>query len=319
MSKNNLFKLMFVALFSMAAFTLSSCEDNKAADIKAPVLLASPSVLEISDESPRGAVVVQADCSWTVNAPEWIDVTPMSGVGNQTIEVSVDPEIYDYANVATLTFTLYHEEFGEWGKADSKVKVSYSAKGIVPVDPDAEPIYFNDFDKEEATKTYGTGTSWPYLDQFEGWKNEQGTGVEGVTYKFSGMSTRANSTSDSSYSDYAGSGKNNLFFGSSAYFTVENIALSTPHLELSFGSEKYSQDNGSTFNPDEFVITLSQDGVNWSAPIEYDASLIMAKEGTWNLANASFSLPEGTTTLFVKIAVSVPSSYRLDDLKLMPG
>ena len=68
-------------------------------------------------------------------------------------------------------------------------------------------VYYNDFDKEEATKTYGSSNgSWPYLDQFEGWKNAVGTGAADVSYSFKGMSARANSTSDSNYSDYPGSG-----------------------------------------------------------------------------------------------------------------
>ena len=90
-------------------------------------------------------------------------------------------------------------------------------------------VYSNDLDKEEATKTYGSSNgSWPYLDQFEGWKNATGTGAANVTYTFQGMSARANSTSDSNYSDYAGSGKNNMFFGSSAYFSMVSMNSVTP-------------------------------------------------------------------------------------------
>ena len=77
-----------------------------------------------------------------------------------------------------------------------------------------EAVYFNNFDKETATQTYGnSNNSWPFLDQFEGWKNETGTGIATVTYDFSAVSARANSASSGSYSDYSGSGSNNLFFG----------------------------------------------------------------------------------------------------------
>ena len=108
---------------------------------------------------------------------------------------------------------------------------------------DADAIYFNNFDKEAATKTYGSGNSYPYLDQFEGWKNEQGSGASGVSYLFKGMSARSNSTSDGTYSKYAGSGMNNLFFGKDAYIQVNGIELGESRsLVISFGAEKYLKD-----------------------------------------------------------------------------
>ena len=104
--------------------------------------------------------------------------------------------------------------------------------------PEDLVVYYNDYDKEVATQAYGSsGTSWPYLDQFAGWKNETGTGAGNVSYSFKGMSSRANSTSNSNYSDYSGSGNNNMFFGASAYLATRNIALNgATDLTLTFGS-----------------------------------------------------------------------------------
>lgn len=176
-------------------------------------------------------------------------------------------------------------------------------------------VYKNDFDKAEATKTYGTGTSWPYLDQFDGWKNATGTGAGSEEYSFKAMSARANSTSNSNYSDYAGSGSNNLFFGSNAYFSVTGIKLqSATDYSLTFGAEKYSQDNGSLFKHNEFHVYVSNDGAKW---VELEYSFPNGdKEGRWDLATSNFTVPSGTTTLGIYVKVDVASSYRLDDLCL---
>ena len=176
-------------------------------------------------------------------------------------------------------------------------------------------VYANDFDKTEATKTFGTGSSWPYLDQFDGWKNASGTGIGAETYSFSGMSARANSTSNSNYSDYEGSGSNNLFFGSSAYFSIQGIKLpSDVNYSLTFGAEKYNKDNGSLFKHDEFHVYVSNDAKKW-VEIEYTFPS-GDKEGRWDLATSNFTVPEGTSSLSIYVKTDVASSYRLDDLKL---
>ncbi len=180
---------------------------------------------------------------------------------------------------------------------------------------DADAIYFNNFDKEEATKTYGSGNSYPYLDQFEGWKNEQGSGASGVSYLFNGMSARSNSTSDGSYSKYAGSGMNNLFFGKDAYIQVKGIELGESRsLVISFGAEKYLKDGDSNFNKDEFKVYVSDTGKKWVA-LEYEIGGTEIS-GTWNLnTSEAFTMP--SSKLYIHISASVASAYRLDDLKVV--
>ena len=180
---------------------------------------------------------------------------------------------------------------------------------------DADAIYFNNFDKEEATKTYGSGNSYPYLDQFEGWKNEQGSGASGVSYLFNGMSARSNSTSDGSYSKYAGSGMNNLFFGKDAYIQVNGIELGESRsLVISFGAEKYLNNGDSNFNKDEFKVYVSDTGKKWVA-LEYEIGGTEIS-GTWNLnTSEAFTMP--SSKLYIHISASVASAYRLDDLKVV--
>ena len=181
---------------------------------------------------------------------------------------------------------------------------------------DTKAVYHNNYDKAEATKTYGSGESWPYLDEFEGWKNQAGTGAAGVTYAFEGMSARANSTSDSSYSDYSGSGMNNMFFGKSAYLATYNISLgSDVNFNISFGTEKYDgNDKSAKFNPDEFHVYLSNDGKKW---VELDYTFAGTEAGRWNVASADFTVPSGTSKLSVCMAADKASVYRMDDLKIV--
>lgn len=129
------------------------------------------------------------------------------------------------------------------------------------------------------------------------------------------MSARANSTSNSNYSDYKGSGSNNLFFGSSAYFSIQGIKLSSDvNYSLTFGAEKYSQDNGSLFKHDEFHVYVSNDAKKW-VEIEYTFPN-GDKEGRWDLATSNFTVPKGTSSLSIYVKTDVASSYRMDDLKL---
>ena len=182
---------------------------------------------------------------------------------------------------------------------------------------DADAIYYNNFDKEEATKTYGSSNnSYPYLNEFEGWKNEQGSGASGVSYLFNGMSARSNSTSDGSYSKYAGSGMNNLFFGKDAYIQVNGIELGESRsLVISFGAEKYLGSGGdSNFNKDEFKVYVSDTGKKWVA-LEYEIGGTEIS-GTWNLnTSEAFTMP--SSKLYIHISASVASAYRLDDLKVV--
>ena len=222
------------------------------------------SVTEMSFESASGeqTLTVTATRDWMVETDaDWVVVSPESGEASseaQTVTVTVlenkglDRETDVKFTIGMKSRYLTVSQEGPKGSAENLI------------------IYYNDYDKEVAEKTYGSGTSWPYLDQFDGWQNQTGTGAADVTYAYNGMSARANSTSNSSYSDYEGSGNNNMFFGKSAYIATGNIALGgATDLTLTFGTEKYSQDNGSVFKNSEFHVFLSQDGTKWVELTDY--------------------------------------------------
>ena len=292
-----------------SAFALAACQE-KEQHLGVPDLSISVSEMTFEKAGGEQTLTVNATRDWKVQTDaDWVVVDPASGeasADDQTVTVSV-LENTGMDRTADIKFTI--------GMKSKYLTVSQAGPGG---SVEALIVYSNDFDKEEATKTYGSsGGSWPYLDQFEGWKNATGTGAANVTYSFQGMSARANSTSDSDYSDYAGSGKNNMFFGSAAYFSTNNIALNgATGLTLTFGTEKYSQDNGSVFTNSEYKIFLSNDGSKWVELTDYTFAG-GTTEGRWNIATAHFTVPEGTENLSICMQVTVASSYRMDDMKLV--
>lgn len=315
----HLFRLLFGALFLVAATVFTGCkeDDSKSAT---PTLSVSTESLVFTDATEKTQTVdIKANCEWKVVASDlsWATVEPMNGRGNGTISVTVQ-ELPAGTNSreGKISFTLIHAEFGNWGTAEQSIAVSQVAGSEAPT---GEIAYANNFDKEAATKTYGSGNSWPYTDQFDGWKNESGYGITDVTYTTSGISVRNNSNSNSDYSDYAGSGVNNMFFGSNSNFTIEKISVNSVKLRLTFGTERYIKDADNTFNHDEFKVQLSNNGTNWSAPLTYTFAMGVDPNGRWDLATADFTLPEGTTTLYISFQATVASAYRLDDVTLLEG
>ena len=316
----HLFRLLFGALFLVAATVFTGCkeDDSKSAT---PTLSVSTESLVFTDATEKTQTVqITANCEWKVvtSSLEWATVEPMNGRGNGTLSVTVQ-ELPAGTNLreGKISFTLIHAEFGNWGTAEQSIAVSQVAGSEVPT---GEIAYANNFDKEAATQTYGSGNSWPYTDQFDGWKNESGYGIADVTYTTSGISVRNNSNSNNNYSDYAGSGVNNLLFSSNSNFTIEKIAVNSVNLRLTFGTERYAYgEDDNTFNHDEFKVQLSNDGTNWSAPLTYTFAMGVDPNGRWDLASSDFSLPEGTTSLYVRFKSTLSGAHRLDDVTLLEG
>lgn len=306
MSKH-LFRILFGTLCLVSASVFTGCSDDDEKSL-VPELTALPETLTFSEETETVQTIsVKANCEWTVVKTDldWATVEPMSGKGNATITVSVSEMASGLSERSgKIAFSLIHPEFGKWGEAESTVTVKQYASGVTPP-PTGDPIYANNFDKEQATQTYGGGSSWPYLDQFEGWKNESGTGISAVTYSFNGMSARANSPSNNNYSKYEGSGVNNLLFGSNNEFVIGKITLDAAqkNLCLTFGSylsEYGASDNA--FDASKFHVSLSKDGDNW-VEITYDRPVAddeHSQYGTWALATANFTLKEVPAELYIK-------------------
>ena len=317
---NKVFKSFFaVALTLGVALGFVACENDEpeAAD---PTVEVSVSSLNFSNEEGSQTLAVTSNAAWKVEidyvtGTDWVTVTPMNGNGDASLTVSVPANDTGAIREATIKVIALHPTYGGW--ETKKVKVAQSATEDVPVEVVA--LYYDNFDGKEATKTYGKeGSSWPYIDQFTDYANPTGPAAQNVTYSGKGVSVRANSTSNSSYSDYAGSGSNNIFFGSSAQFVVEGLALTAEqsNLRLTFGTEKYTKDGDSTFSTEEFKAYLSMDSYAWT---QVEFTFAGTEPGRWNVATADFTLTTVPETLYIKFTASVASVYRLDDVKLETG
>lgn len=324
MSKH-LFRLLFGAFFLVAATAFTGCSDDDDKSLT-PKLTADPTALDFTDETATTqTVAITANCEWTVTASnlDWATISPMSGKGNGTISVTVS-ELPAGTNLreGKISFTLIHPEFGKWGQAESSVAVKQYGSGVTPP-PTGDAIYANDFDKEQATKG---SSGWPFADQFEGWKNQTGTGADNVTYVANSISVRANSASNGNYSKYKddASGVNNMLFCAGAEFEIHKIALdpAQKNLCLTFGSYKSlygAEDNA--FVTSEFHVYLSKDGENW-AEIAYDRPVEADEHsnyGTWALATANFTLKEVPSELYIRFISDLSSAHRIDDVKLFEG
>lgn len=313
---NKLFKSFFaLAMVVGSALGFVACEDKGNDVVANPTVEVSTKSLNFAMEEGSQDVDITANSDWKVEVDvDWVTVTPANGTGDAKITVAVAMNDTGAARETTVKVIALHKTYGNW--ETKKIAIKQSASNDTPVTE--ELLYSDNFDGEEATKEYGSGTSWPYIDQFPQFANPEGPAAENVTYSGSGVSVRANSTSNSSYSDYAGSGSNNIFFGSGAYFQVNDIALDAAQLnyKMTFGSEKYTQDGDSTFKPEEFIVSISKNGTEWAA-LEY--TYAGTEPGRWNVATVDFTLAAGTDKLYIKFEAKVASVYRLDDVKFYVG
>lgn len=300
-------KNLFLGSFALTAMLFAqSCDDKNDGPTGAPSIELSTQTLDFEKDGGSQTIKLTATRDWNVtNVPDWIAVDPKSGNPAENKEVTVTVlENTGMDRSQEIKFTI-----GFDGKTLTiNQKGTGSASELV--------VYHNDFDKELAVKE---SSGWKtYLDSFAGWKNETGSGIAAVKYAFNGMSARTSSgASNSSYSDYAGSGKNYLWFAKDAYFEVKNIALpeNSVNYALSFGSERNEYNaTDNTFNPSEFLVYVSNDGSKWVA-LEY-AFPGELKNRRWDKATATFTVPSGTSTLYIYVKATIASAYLFDDLDL---
>lgn len=178
---------------------------------------------------------------------------------------------------------------------------------------DGEVIFYEDFDAQESSYN---GDS--YLEDYV---NPTGTGAEDVFYEYSNMLVRSNiATDDDRYTNYDGSGVNNLHFQNNSSLEIHQIALpaSQDKYELTFGAERYISGDDNTFDNSEFHVYLSEDGASW-VEINYAMPAGADTDGRFDLATASFRLKEVPSHLSILFVSDLSSGHRLDDVKLTAG
>ena len=301
-------KSLFLGSFALTAMLFAqSCSDKDETPSGAPSVEIAPATLTFDATSSTQSVEVKATRDWKATPmADWISVNPEKGAPSNGTKLEVTVLSNDGADrTGVVKVTI--------GFDSKELKISQKGTGAAT----AAVVYHNDFDKELAVK--GSDGWKTYLDSFDGWKNESGSGISTVEYAFSGMSARTNSsgTSNSQYSDYSGSGKNYLWFAKDNYFHVKNITLPEGKTDytISFGSERnLYQAADNTFVPEEFLVYVSNDGSKW-VKLEY-AFPNGLKNRRWDLASSTFTVPSGTKSLHIYIKATLASAYLMDDLDL---
>ena len=286
------------ALCSIFAF-FTSCEEPERLGL--PKITISTFEMEFGIDGGEQELTLNATRNWRVETDaDWLVLSQESGAPlNEPLTLTVTTLAnMDMSREAKVKFTI---------DMISKYLI-VKQKGPLG-SPEDLIVYNNDFDKEVAGKTYGSGSSWPYLDQFAGWQNEKGTGIAAVNYKFKSASARASSNNNNIWLPKTG-----------AYFSIQDIALNgSTSFKLSFKTICGSTGTyKGTFNKDILKVYLSADKAKW-----YDLPYNLTVEEGFDSAETTFSVPAGTESLsicFEKIADEV-DGYRVDavDLSLYDG
>lgn len=304
-------KNLFLGSFALTAMLFAqSCDDKNDGPTGAPSIELSTQTLDFEKDGGSQTIKLTATRDWSVtDVPDWIAVDPKSGNPAENKEVTVTVlENTGMDRSQVIKFTIGFDA----KSLTVNQKGTGSAAELV--------VYNNNFDKELAVK--GSNGWTTYLDKFEGWKNESGSGISTVEYAFSGVTARTRKdASDSDVSDYQGSGKNYLWFGKdNNFFQIKNITLpeNKANFTISFGARRSEYKQGvtvdNTFKPEEFLVYVSNDGSKW-VKLEY-AFPNGAKDNRWDLASSTFTVLSGTKSLHIYIKTTVASSYLMDDLDL---
>ena len=178
-----------------------------------PEINLSKNVIEFQQEASSETIKVASTREWFLsNCPEWIAVDPKKGKDPNGMDVTIS--VLGNTGLdreAALKFSIGYDT----KTLTVKQKGTGSAADLV--------VYHNDFDKTDAVKSED---GWKtYLDSFDGWKNETGSGLSSIDYAFNTV-------------NYV------LSFGSerNLYQAADN-----------------------TFKHDEFLVYVSNDGQKWVA------------------------------------------------------
>lgn len=259
--------------------------------------------------------------SWDIAVDEAyadaIDVRPMSGT--TSAEVQVMPNAATSPRQIKLTVSLYGDIVGRHVKIYAQdVIVNQTADGG---EVSSEVLYFDNFDGVAATQTFGSGSSWPFIDQLPEFKNATGPAAANVEYSGTSISVRNNSNSNNNYSDVEGaSGVNNLFFGNGASFVISGLKLapnqSNLRLQLAAVNTVYVGDavaNDILFQKNKFHISVSADGTKWVELKDYSHSATAGAR--WGAIEKSFSLKAVPETFYIRFATD-ENNFRIDDVAL---
>ena len=304
MKKLNLLRLLFGAMFLIAATAFTSCVDDNDDD-GMPYLEVAPEALTFSAEGVAegaSAVTVKSNRPWTLafeSGADWVTASATDGkAGTTEVEFSIPAS--NESRTATLSFQLKNS----YGAYFTKT-VTINQGEVVP-----EKLVYKE--------TFGTTGDKTPVASYDGW-DKTGEGSSTVTYAGEGVDIRSNLSSVGNGSAYEGSGGSNLMFGTgNTYFTVQDITLPQGQTgyTLTFGASYFNAPNIEIY--DQLTVQFSKDGEKWTNAIPYTFENFVA-EKNWNLATLNFTLKEFSEHLYIKfLSTKKPDgNYRIDDVTLV--
>ena len=304
MKKLNLLRLLFGAMFLIAATAFTSCVDDNDDD-GMPYLEVAPEALTFSAEGVAegaSAVTVKSNRPWTLafeSGADWVTPSATDGkAGTTEVEFSIPAS--NESRTATLSFQLKNS----YGAYFTKT-VTINQGEVV-----AEKLVYKE--------TFGTTGDKTPVASYDGW-DKTGEGSSTVTYAGEGVDIRSNLSSVGNGSAYEGSGGSNLMFGTgNTYFTVQDITLPQGQTgyTLTFGASYFNAPNIEIY--DQLTVQFSKDGEKWTNAIPYTFENFVA-EKNWNLATLNFTLKEFSEHLYIKfLSTKKPDgNYRIDDVTLV--
>lgn len=304
MKKLNLLRLLFGAMFLIAATAFTSCVDDNDDD-GMPYLEVAPEALTFSAEGVAegaSAVTVKSNRPWTLafeSGADWVTPSATDGkAGTTEVEFSIPAS--NESRTATLSFQLKNS----YGAYFTKM-VTINLGEVVP-----EKLVYKE--------TFGTTGDKTPVASYDGW-DKTGEGSSTVTYAGEGVDIRSNLSSVGNGSAYEGSGGSNLMFGTgNTYFTVQDITLPQGQTgyTLTFGASYFNAPNIEIY--DQLTVQFSKDGEKWTNAIPYTFENFVA-EKNWNLATLNFTLKEFSEHLYIKfLSTKKPDgNYRIDDVTLV--
>lgn len=322
MSKH-LFKLLFGALFLVAATAFTGCSDDDDKKSGNPELTASPETLTFSDETElTQTVTISANCEWKVvkSNLDWATVEPMSGKGSGKITVTVSELSNAASRQGTISFSLTHPEWGpSWDTAESKVTIKQIAGGDNP-GPVGDPLY----SENVGTETFKKGNGWPYVDKYDKWTRGGSLDQSGVTYGGSSSLVRC---SGDAYEPDASDGISGAPYVTVKTLEIKNINVgSNKNLTFTFVAqntistltdEPYTPTFGE-ITASSFNFSVSMDGANYSKV----AFVPVKSNSSWYNCTAEFKLPADATTSTISVRIdgfSGGTTLRCDDFNLYEG
>lgn len=270
------------------------------------ILTVSPKALTFDEnDASKNVVTVSSNTAWKATVSnDALKIDRSAGTSGQSQITITDAPVGENCKLTVSTVPQTDDE----DVVTCEVTVTREATTIIP---ERTIIYHNDFDKEVAEKN----TYWPYLDQFDGWKNATGIGQGSETYDQMSVSVRSDWTSDyapsAAYKPYA-SGKNNLYFNkSTSFLAINGIQVGQERdFILQFGSSENKM-----FDYADLRVEIGN-GSSW-VELDYTRPL----NNNWELTTSEFTVQNITDgTLCIRFSTTGSANMlRIDDVRLTDG